>query len=293
MIDLARLASVGFAVWMLVGCASPAPVVTLAHAPTGRVHFTSRNVTATEFASGILSGTTVTIHGDLTLPEGEARGPAVILLHGGSGVSGTERAWSRELRRLGYASFVVDSFSGRSMGEFPGEEQLARATGILDAYRAFELLSTHPRIDLTRIALMGFSRGGGPTLWASMSRFRRMHLPQGTDFAAYLAFYPAWRPVAGDTDVSKRPIRIFHGTADGAVPIGIPRRYIELLRAAGADARLFEYEGALHAFDNPEATPPSFVSHPIRGFYVGHDPRAHARAIEDVKATLEAAFAQR
>jgi dienelactone hydrolase len=291
--NLARSASVGLALWMLVGCASATPLATLAHAPTGRIpFFTSRNVTASELASAVPPGTTATIHGDLTLPAGEARVPAVILLHGGSGISGIERGWSRELRRFGYASFVIDSFSGRGVGEFPSEEQLTRASGILDAYRALQLLTTHPRIDPARIALMGFSRGGGPTLWASMTRFRRTHLPEDTDFAAYLAFYPARGPLGGDSDVSKRPIRIFHGTADGAVPITIPRRYVEQLRAAGADARLFEYEGALHAFDNPEATPPSFVPHPVRGFYVGHDPRAHARAIEDVKATLEQAFSQ-
>ena len=106
-------------------------------------------------------GRPVTLAGELRIPRaGSDKLPAVILLHGMSGVGGTgwmPDVWVPELNQIGIATFSVDGLSGRGLTTASGMGALFM---VVDAYRALELLAKHPRIDRDRIALMGFSRGG-------------------------------------------------------------------------------------------------------------------------------------
>ena len=96
--------------------------------------------------------------------------------------------------------------------------ELSRAGRVYDVYRALALLQSHPRIDASRIALMGPSRGGGLTVFAAMTRSLKAQLAEGMDFAAYLPFYPSISPTFDYGSLSNRPIRTFTDTADEAVP---------------------------------------------------------------------------
>ncbi|MGI9166836.1 MAG: acetylxylan esterase [Pyrinomonadaceae bacterium] len=81
---------------------------------------------------------------------------------------------------------------------------------IVDSYRALSLLATHPRIDPKRIALMGFSRGGGVALYASLRRFQRLHGPAGLEFAAYIPFYAnCGITYLDDEDVTDSHLQLF------------------------------------------------------------------------------------
>ncbi len=275
----------------LVGlsCRVGPPPATIVSASTERISFQTLNLTAAQFVAGSKEGSSVTIFGDLLFPREGRRAPAVILIHGSEGVTGSERGWAAHLSRIGVATFMVDSFSPRGIIGAPTEEKLSRAGQVIDAYRALELVATHPRVDRNRIVLMGFSRGGGQTILATVQRFRRAYLPPWLDFAAYLAFYPTLRPTGNliATEVPDRPVRIFHGTLDDSEPIASAREYVERVRLAGADARLFEFAGAHHSFDDPKLVKPVRTA---RGFTVGYDAEAHRQAIEKVEENLASIF---
>jgi dienelactone hydrolase len=214
--------------------------------------FQSTTVTDQEFLTGRKEGKPVTLAGELRLPRpGNDRLPLVVLLHGSGGISGAVTDWEQEFNSMGVATFVIDSFTARGIVSTVNDQtQLGRLTMIVDAYRALEMLARHPRIDPARIALMGFSRGGQAALYASVRRFQRMHGLAGKEFAAYIAFYPdCTTTYQSDTEVTDRPVRIFHGTLDDYSPVAPCKAYVERLRAQGKDVQLTEYAGAWHVFD--------------------------------------------
>jgi dienelactone hydrolase len=220
-----------------------------------------------QFLTGDKNGKAVTIAGELRFPQGaDGRLPAVILQHGSGGPNARDEHWAKTFNEMGIASFLVDSFSGRGLTRI----SLNRAVFgpydvILDAYRAFDVLANHPRIDPSRIALMGFSLGGFSSLYSSLKRFQQMWNPRAT-FAAHIPLY-AGCPTTfiGDTDVSA-PIRQFHGAADDYTPVAPCRAYFERLRAAGRDVLLTEYPGAYHSFDNPLGNKTPTISKGVQSF---------------------------
>src|ERR1035441_5873256 len=119
------------------------------------------------------------------------------------------------------------------------QTKLGRLSAIIDVYRALALLAAHPRIDPSRIAVMGFSRGAHVALYASLTRFQKMYAQEGLGFAAYVAFYtPCNTRYLDDEAVSNKSISLFHGTADDYVLIAPCRAYVERLRKAGKDVQL-------------------------------------------------------
>lgn len=110
------------------------------------------------------------LSGELIFPPGLGPFPAVLLMHGCGGLpSRAIEGWAPVLRSWGYATLVVDSFRSRGLGEVCTDAlALTGNQRIPDAYGALKILSTHPKIDRARIALMGFSHGGIVTLAAAM-----------------------------------------------------------------------------------------------------------------------------
>ena len=158
--------------------------------------------------------------------------------------------WAQELNKMGVAVFTVDRFSGRRLFSNTEQRQLSALSGVFDAYKALSILAKHPRIDPSRIAIMGASWGGTVALYASNDRFKRMYGLSGEQFVAHIAVYPTCNvSYHEDTKTTGVPIRIFHGALDDWISIVPCRRYIERLRVAGADAELLELPGAYHAYD--------------------------------------------
>lgn len=296
---------------------------TVAAVETTRIevhNFETTTLTNRQFLMGAKEGPSARIGGALYLPASTERLAAVVLLHGSGGIGANVDRWARQLSGIGVAAFVVDSFTGRSIVEtITDQSRFGHLAMIVDAYRALEYLSGHPRIDPSRIAAMGFSKGGSAALYASLARFQAAHKGAGADFAGHIALYPQCNTAyLEDEGTSEHPIRLFHGTADNYVSIEPCRSYVARLRRAGSNVELTEYPGAHHVFDNPVYSPPRTLPNAVttihcsleersvghivhagteseftwadpcvkRGATVGYDAAATAAATRAVKASL-------
>jgi dienelactone hydrolase len=250
----------------------------------------------------------------------------VLIVHGSGGISGAEDHWASELNALGLATFTLDGFTGRGIiNTGQDQSQLGLLSMVNDSYRALDLIAKHPRINPSRIAIIGNSRGGTVALRASMKRFLDMYGSREAAFVAFVGIYASCSTRYIDDDkLVQRPIQLFHGAADDVNPVNRCRELVGELRRAGTDIELREYERAHHLFDNPIMPLLRGVQNPTtrncplverptgnlvvrgtdrtftfddpcveKGVTMGYDARAHQQAVHDVTAFLKAVLTAR
>jgi dienelactone hydrolase len=241
------------AVASLPAMAQPTPPPPGVAAKTEVHSIASVTLTDEQFLAGSSSGRTVTVAGILRIAPAAGKLPVVVMMHGSGGMGSNIDDWSNDFLRSGISTFAIDGFTGRDLVQVNTDQaKLGRLNFIVDIYRALEVLANHPRVDRSRIVLMGFSRGGQAVLYASLKRFHKMWNRSGAEFAAYFPFYPdCMTSYLGDTELVDKPIHIFGGTPDDYNPIAACKKYVERIAAAGRIIPLTEYPNAQHAFDSP------------------------------------------
>ena len=197
----------------------------------------STTLTTQQILAGETTGKPAGIAGQLRIPKaGTDKLPAIILVHGSGGLSASADAWAKELNSIGLAVLVLDSFAGRNItSTVTDQSQLDHLAMMVDAYRALDVLSSHPRIDPARVAVIGFSKGAVASVYSANQRFRKQ-FGGANEFAAHIGLYtPCNVAYRGDDKVTGKPIRFHHGIPDDWVPIAPCRDYVTRLKQAGAD----------------------------------------------------------
>lgn len=199
-------------------------------------------------------------HGTLFLPPGRhAPGsvPAVILLHGASGVQwAREMTYARQFAAMGVAALVVDAFDARREWAYGFVDRLIKITEtmlVADAYAGLAYLKSVPMVDPGRVAMMGFSYGAMASMYAMNARFAATFanvLGTGeTRFAAHIAYYGPCIARFSDPKTTGAPLLMLYGTRDELID---PERCAEVaddLRKGGSNVRIVAYEGAVHQWD--------------------------------------------
>ncbi|HZP86360.1 MAG TPA: dienelactone hydrolase family protein [Burkholderiales bacterium] len=235
--------------------AAAPPNVSLAGGDSGQIRFASAGsiVKATESDRYVVSDTSLTLSGELQLPQGSAPFPVVVLAHTCAGLGYGEMTWIPRLHQWGYATFVVDSLSARSIqGLCSDPWQLLPFQRVPDLYGALRILATHPRIDANNAFLLGFSHGAiaainAATMWAKET-YAGADRPR---FRAFFAFYPYCNSEYPERESLYAPIRVHIGEQDDWTPAATCQAWIEKLRVKGYDGSITVYPNAHHAFDMP------------------------------------------
>lgn len=204
-------------------------------------------------------GLGVELSGLLYVPEGKGPFPAVVLMHGCSGLmdkSGRPNKsyvfWAEHFQKLGYTSLLLDSFTPRGVREIctqrsraitPDKERSA------DAHAALAWLAKRDAVDAKRIHLLGWSNGAMTVLNAVRpdAAGRNEKLPS---FRSAVAFYPGCAALKKNESYKPvTPLLIQAGAADDWTPAVPCEGLIDNAKKNGAVAEIDVYPDAHHGFD--------------------------------------------
>lgn len=213
--------------------------------------------------------TNLTAH--LSRPEGDAPRPALVLMHGCSGLLNARgqilpiyRAWMRALVVQGYAVLTVDSASSRGFGQTcsPSPDRITMwRNRPKDAYAALQYLQAQPFVQADRIGLMGWSQGGGAVLLSINDKSIGRPADLAHDFKAAISFYPGacserlqskpYTQVEPESWSTQVPLLVLSGEADTWTPFPPCEAFIAGAKARGNPVEMKSYPSAVHAFDAP------------------------------------------
>ena len=191
--------------------------------------------------------------GYMVRPEGQGPFPAVILLHGCSGLgleTSHQASWKRQLewaewyRARGYVALVLDSFGPRGLtNQVCGDGRVSPFARALDAYDAFRSLATLPFVRQDRVVIQGLSHGGSTVLRAlDEIVFGR----EALRFVAGVAYYPA---CSGMRPSLYAPAIVLTGALDDWTPAAPCAAMGERSRGERHPIAVTVYPDAHHAFD--------------------------------------------
>ena len=192
----------------------------------------------------------IIIYGNLSFPDTKQDNyDAVILSHGSGGLRKYHNAYVELLNANGYVVFQLDHYKARNIKYDKTFSKVSGITFMNDAYKALELIKTHPKIN--KVSYIGWSQGGvGPIL----SHFKRV-----TDFInngryifdSSIAIYPYCGFTFDEESEINNPLLMLTGQKDDLTPekacINIYNKFLR----DGEDINLISIKGARHGYDNP------------------------------------------
>jgi carboxymethylenebutenolidase len=192
-------------------------------------------------------GDGTTMKGYVARPKGDAKLPAVVVIHENRGLNPHIEDVARRVALAGYIALAPDALS--PLGGTPADADQARDMfQKLDAPKnlrnfvlAFDYLGR--RSDCNgKFGTVGFCWGGG------MVNQLAVNVPA---LKAAVAFYGRQADVA-DVPKIKAALQLHYAGMDDRINAGIPA-YEEALKKSSISYELYQYEGAQHAFHNDTA----------------------------------------
>ena len=192
------------------------------------------------------------VFGKLTIPEDTSnlynKYPLVIGVAGSLGWSDHHYEYLEMYREMGIATFELNSFKSRNITSTVGSQiEVTIASMILDAYRAFEKLANHPRIDKERVSITGWSLGGGVTLFSAWMPLKNI-INKNLKFKSHLAYYPPCFIEPKNMEFSDSKIHILIGELDNWTP-SIPCENLVNKLKKNTDINITVYKNSHHSFD--------------------------------------------
>ena len=178
--------------------------------------------------------------------------PAIIVIPEWWGLNDYAKRRARELSELGYIAMAIDLYGNGKTADNPDSagkyatpfyQDPAMMQRRFDA--ALAKLKTYPQTDASKVGAIGYCFGGAQVL--NLARL-------GEDLKGVVSFHGNLLGVPLDTAKLKAAILVCHGNADPFVPVAEVEKFIKEMDSLKVDYTFKGYDGATHAFTNPEAT---------------------------------------
>ena len=180
------------------------------------------------------------------------KSPGIIVVHEWWGNNAYSQNRAKMLAELGYTAFAADMYGNGLVLDNPGDaEKNAGAIysdiGLLKERitSAYDVLVNSDFADPERIAAIGYCFGGTVVLNAASL---------GVPLDAVVSFHGGLAGFKADPIIKNTHVLVCNGAADKFVSQEDKDNLKNQMNAAGAAYEFKEYEGALHAFTNPEST---------------------------------------
>jgi dienelactone hydrolase len=251
----------------------------------------------------LAGGSPSIIDGYLFKPAGQGPFPALVALHGCSGLFTTSGRfhrrdwdWAKRLQSLGYVVLFPDSLTPRGMQQICTRKDIGGTMPFRerprDAYGALRWLQSQPFVRKDRVGLLGWSNGGTTVLSAIDARSRARPVGITDDFRVAVAFYPGCRSTEKKVNwTTPIPLTILIGEADDWTPASLCSSLVNRACRDGAPVDIVIYSEAHHAFDAPDQplrvrSGLAHTAHRDGKATIGTNPAARADAIERVQHIL-------
>ncbi|GAB4217474.1 MAG: hypothetical protein OHK0022_59780 [Roseiflexaceae bacterium] len=207
------------------------------------------------------------ITGKLYKPTGSGKYPAVVMLHGCSGiysfsdptkgVGSLFKEWGERLVNAGYVALLVDSYTPRSAPQNQCGSSVTSPVNdrTYDAYAAYHYLHAQSYIT-DSIGLLGWSAGGSSAMATMVyTASTQANFRAAAIFYAGCGLNNAFDGLAASTWKPYAHVRFFHGTADTVVSLSHCQTRVNRAitlgasTATGNSVELTSYQGAHHSFD--------------------------------------------
>lgn len=178
--------------------------------------------------------------------------PVVFIIHEWWGLNDYVKRRARQLAEMGYVAMAIDLYgenkTAKTVEEAAGfsksfyqNSQLAKNNYEL----AYSIVKKYPQADTNNIAIIGYCFGGSMAL-----EIARM----GAQVNGVVSFHGGLSGRTPQKDLLKAKVLVCHGADDQFVKQEEVNGFKKQMDSIGADYKFVQYNGATHAFSNPDAT---------------------------------------
>lgn len=181
-----------------------------------------------------------------------AKRPGILVVHEWKGISDHVMASAKELAGQGYIAMAVDIYGkgvrpadNQEAAKLSGSYKKDRALLRKKILAAYEQLISFDRVDMGKIAAIGYCFGGTTVLELARS---------GAVVSGVVSFHGGLdSPAPEDARNIKGKVLVLHGGIDPHVPDSEVAGFIKEMRDAKVDWQLFYYGTAVHSFTSKAA----------------------------------------